>query len=465
MQGTYHLVRKHNTKLKKLIHIVFIFSLVLGIGGRLYGSYVNTESNDDHVEVVLRILDHQSIAKDSCWECFQPPLFYQMNAKVANLLGNQGRSSITRQLQFENTVFTLLSLYFLFLLLKHQRIKPDITKLSLSFWLVNPALFGMSFQATNDIVIVFLASAATYYLVRYISLRQVHYMIYVLLLLGLAPHIKGSGIALFGILGLLSIIIILVLKKHRYLLILVGGISYLLLFQSHYTENARIYDNPFVINQPKLGKPPLFDDGQEFWKRPGITSVWSGYFKLQSKSLIDTPYNINSGDIYPKHRTSFWAQIYGSFYFSQFLAHPITWVTHHPDVLNVVRVTFVIGLLPILFILWGGFQTLRDMLTKTLRKQYKNENWNQLIHLCMAGGFLFFTLKYSYDYRDFGCIKAIFILPAFLSLNHFLTVFLTHLDRKKLARFTTTRVIVVVILCSATNIFLLKQLTTFYFTQ
>lgn len=448
--------------MKKIIHIVFVTTLILGVAGRFYGSYVNTESNDDHVEVVLRILHQESIEKDSCWECFQPPLYYHVNASFAKLLGNTDRTSITRQLQLENTIFTLLALYFLFLVLKHQRLPSELIKLCMSFWLVNPSLFGMSFQATNDIVIVFLASAATYYLIRYISLRQVHYLVYVIVLIGIAPHIKGSGIALFGILGVLSIMAMIVVKKHWKLVFLLGGFCYVLVFQSHYTENARKYDNPFVINQPKLGKPPLFDDGQEFWKRPGITSVYSGYFKLQAKSLIDTPYNINSGEIYPKHRTSFWAQVYGSFYFSQFLAHPITWVTHHPDVLNIVRLTFILAIFPTFFILIGGFQTLRDVLIQIKVKPQKNTYWNKWLHLCMSGGFIFFTMKYSYDYRDFGCIKAIFIVPAFISLNYFLMRYLSSVKRGTLLKWFKAVTLVVIMLCSITNLYLLKQLTTYY---
>lgn len=398
-------------------NILFIICIWVGIAARFYGGYINREANDDHVEVVQRMLANQPTDHiDSCWECFQPPLFYKINAQIAQITGKRDRVSLLKQMQFENVFFSLLAVLLVWLLLKHQRI-PDGHRLFItSFWLVNPALFGIGIQSTNDTLIILLGVAATYYMLHYLQSKKWQHAVLALFIISIAPYFKGSGIAVFLIGSIVWLVFILYAKKHRYLLIGLGLCFYLLIGHSHYTNNYHKYGEAFVINQVKAGKPPLFDDGQEFWKRPGITSIWSSYFKFRYGSLLKTPYNVNSGPNYPIHRTSFWAQLYGSFYHVQFLYHPWSWTSKHPDMLNLARVIFVLGLLPLLLFIIG----LVSELWKFFRElSFDEKTLIRLIHFGFALGFLVFNLKYSYDYRDFGCIKAIFTLPALVSLTYF----------------------------------------------
>ncbi len=447
--------------MKTFLNILFALCLTIGVVGRFWGGHINKEANDDHAQVVQRILADQSIEhRDSCWECFQPPIFYKANAFISNLRNKTDRLSILKQMQFENVLFSLLAIYFLFLLLKHERIPSQLRYLITCFWLVNPALFGIGIQSTNDTIIIFLGVVTTYYIIRYISKPKLKYALIAIAVLSFAPHIKGSGIALF-ILGAVTLIpVLLRAKKHRYLLVVIALSGYALVFHSHYTKNHGKYGNAFAINQSKAGKPPLFDDGQEFWKRPGITSVWSGYFKMQYRSLIDTPYNINNGNDYPIHRTSFWGQMYGSFYHAQFLFHPWSWTSKHPDLINLARSIFVLGLLPLLLFLAGLFSELFKFF-KNLR--FDEKTLTRLVHFGFAFGFLAFNIKYSYDYRDFGCIKSIFMLPAILSLTYF---FRTGLELPLFKRIKKPIIIslgVLVLLCAANVVFLLTHLSKPYF--
>ncbi|MBO6516198.1 MAG: glycosyltransferase family 39 protein [Bacteroidia bacterium] len=435
--------------------------MAVGIGGRLWGGYVNLEANDDHVEVVQRLLNNQSIEhKDSCWECFQPPLFYKTNAAIAQITGKHSRSALFRQMQYENVVFSLLTILLAFLFLKHQGVSQSVNLLTTSFWLVNPALFSIGIQSTNDTLIILLGAGTVYFLVRYLSSKKLSFALWALLSLSIAPHFKGSGIAVFLLGTIVLIPILFYVKKHRYLLSVLAVSTYLLVTHSHYTSNYKKYENAFAINQKKTLKPPLFDDGQEFWKRPGITSVWSGYFKFQFRSLLTTPHNINWGDDYPAHRTSFWAQHYGSFYHAQFLNHPQSWRSTHAGLLNLTRITFILGLLPLGLLLIG----LGAELVSFFREiRFDRKFLERLIHFGFLFGFICFNLKYSYDYRDFGCIKAIFILPAILSMTYFFVHGLTLPVWGRFRKFVLLSVAAVGVLCAANIVFLLVQLSKPYF--
>jgi hypothetical protein len=448
--------------LQRLIHYVSIACLIIGVAGRFYLININTESNDDHAEVVERILANKTISdKDSCWECFQPPLFYKIHASIARLLGNKTKSGIHSQMQFGNVLLSLLTLWLLYLFLRDfSPGSPKLNGLILSFWLVNPAFFGISVQATNDVTIIALGALATYTLLRFLKRPQYAKLLLLLLTAFVAPHFKGSGIALFLLISGALILTSFKIKTYRvatYTGILIA--SALLVFNSHYTRNYEKYGDPFTINQIKTGSPPLFDNGQEFWKRPGITSVWSSYFKTRFGSLLREPYNINSGDEYPIHRTSFWAQMYGSFYHAQFLQHPETWQNKHPDLLNIVRVTFILGLIPLLvFIIGVGLGIGKAF------KSFRNQgNWHiHLVHVTLLLGYLAFNIKYSYDYRDFGCIKSIFMLPALLSITYFIIHGLESL-KGRLRLVGTIGFILINILCIVNLLFLLTDLSQHYF--
>ncbi len=448
--------------MQQLIRLVFVICLLIGIGGRIYLIPVNTESNDDHAEVVERILTNQTISdKDACWECFQPPLFYKMHAIIARMFGNTSKPGIHTQMQLGNVLLSLLSLGILYLfLIRLSSTTPEINHAIMSFWLVNPAFFGISVQATNDVTIIALGTMATYAFLQFVKTHKSGWFTILLLTAYVAPHFKGSGIALFLLIGGLLVLYSFRHKTQRipiYTGLLLA--TTLLVFNSHYSRNYEKYGDPFTINQIKTGSPPLFDNGQEFWKRPGITSVWSSYFKTQFRSLLEDPYNVNSGDDYPIHRTSFWAQLYGSFYHAQFLQHPVTWQNKHPDLLNIVRVTFILGLIPLGVFLLGIGRGARNLF-ESWRDQ---SSWAiPLIHLGLLFGYLAFNIKYSYDYRDFGCIKSIFMLPALVSITYFLVVGLKTL-KNRLRFVGTLGTTIINILCIVNLLFLLTDLSRHYF--
>ena len=451
----------------KAIRYIFWVCLAVGIVVRLWAAYVNLESNDDHVEVVQRMIAHKDVShRDSCWECFQPPLLYRANAQVIRLIDKNDCVFISRFMQYQNAIISLLAIWFTWLFMLRLNIKEEVRQIIIGFWLINPALMSISIQSTNDTIIVLLACMAAYWFYRSIQLDNWKYLIGVALVSSLAPHFKGSGLALFGVFSVL--VLFQVARKYRQrwpLTFAVAAGTIVLVFFSRYTHNSEMYGYPLTTNLNKPAPPPLFDDGAEFWMRPGITSIATGYFTFPLGSMLKQPYNINSGENYPRHRTSFWAQMYGSFYHIQFLNHPWSWRCKHPDMMNLARVIFIVALVPSLLFLLALFVDIRAYLSLLMEGNLDRILVKSVL-LGLFGAYLFFALKYSHDYRDFGCIKSIFILPAMIPIS---TIFATGMAKlkanSKLQSFIIYAVLLVTVLCVASDVFLLSQLTELHLSR
>ena len=441
--------------MKHLYQIVFIVALIVGIGGRLWGAWVNNESNDNHVQVVQRILAGDSIAhKDSCWECFQPPLFYSAHAGLSTITGADSRRELIQQMQLVSALMTLLVIYLVFLAVRDLYGRGTLTKMIVAFCLLNPALFAMGIQGTNDTPVILLATCSAALLLRYMRVQHTR----VLLLMGItalmAAFIKGSGLAIFLMFS--TWLILLAVKHKRYIAILVPAIGLILLTtNSQYRHSYEQYGNAFETNLFKPSPPPFFDDGKEFYARPGITSVWNSFGKFRFISMLQTPYNINTNDghFYPQHRTSFWSQMYGSFLDSQFLQHPYSWENKHPDRLNMVRVLFVLGLLLIVVFGMGLFNVAIDLFTR--------RSWltTDFVFLSLVLGMLFFGIKYAYDYRDFGCIKATFLLPVVLPMVVIFKRGWTSIRSSRISKISKFAVLLILAISAIDLIVLVSQLT------
>ncbi|MCB0735229.1 MAG: hypothetical protein KDC76_11640 [Bacteroidetes bacterium] len=396
--------------MKYVVNMLFTACLLVGIVGRFMGGWINTQSNDDHVEVVLRILQNQDVSKDSCWECFQPKMYYRTHAFMANFLGNDSRVGVNRQMQLGNVFFSFLGIWWCFLFLKQRSLSRSKLKLLMGFILVLPVLFGMSIQNTNDLVIFTLSSGAILFLDRYSVSHSLLSAFMVLLIIGLAYMVKGSGLAVFLMIG--TLLVAQSIKIRSWLPI--AGFSLLighLIFFSHYRSNANQYGDPFVTNIGKTFPPSFFNDSLDFYARPGIVSVFDSYGKFQFMDLIEHPYNVNSEE-YTPHRTSFWAQLYGSFLDTMFLQHPYYWQNRNEVRLTISRAIFILGLWPLSLFILGFLSTLRTGIAKPMSLVSDVRVWGMLL----VAGILIFDMRYAYTYRDYGCIKAHFIVPMLIPI-------------------------------------------------
>lgn len=443
--------------MRRTIQFITVIALIVGIGGRFWGAWVNNESNDNHVEVVQRILAGQSIEhKDSCWECFQPPTHYRAHAGLSKITGAESRRALIQQMQLTNAVLSILIIFLAYLIWKKHFGDGHITRVLWLFALLNPALFSMSIQGTNDLPVILLSAVAFYSLIRYLRTPQMPWLI----LMGISAFVcaifKGSGVAMFLMFSTWLIGLAIWQKHYAALVVPLLGFCFLLLF-SQYRHNYDSYGHAMQTNLEKPEPPPWFESLGQTVKRPGINSIWSGFGTFRIGNMMIYPFNINDHDgrFYPEHRTSFWSQLYGSFWDIQFLQHPYTWMSKHPDRLNLVRTTFFLGLLISTFFAWA----LITSAGKLLKPGALNERMTLLAACSIFGGTLVFNLMYAYAYRDFGCMKAIFMLPALLPMAW---IYSSAWYRLKAGVFKTTlqwATVILLLLTAANLVFLLVRLT------
>jgi len=430
---------------------------------RLFVALWSFQANDDHSEPVLLYIETGVYPHaDSCWECFQPPLFYKSHAFLAQITGAVDAYDVHRQMQWVNLVFSLLWVWVFLAFVRTFPLKPNVAMVSSAFILWNPRLAALSVQATNDSIVVLLGAVFTLCAWLWLKRGRNKYAVLFILTACGAATIKGNGIVLVVACIPTLLLGIGVHKAKDFaklaMLLLVAGVGSAF-FGGYYTKYEQ-FGTPFHINQEKSEPPPFLQDQEWFGKRAGIRSIRSGYLTFPFRALLETPYQINDEPEFPVHRTNFWTLLYGNFYRVQFHNHPGSWrVLDASWSHNLARIIFILGVLPTLLLVVGFIQGL----SLVVRRQ---ANWREhALHLLLAGVFLLFVLKYSYDYRDFGNIKPLFLFPAMLSFYFLFARSLNTLVLKweRRASWLLVPVAVISFLFIADHIALLIQLHEHYF--
>jgi len=191
------------------------------------------------------------------------------------------------------------------------------------------------------------------------------------------------------------------------LFILVSVFMSVVPFAGPYWSTYQKSGSPFSTNITKDPAPPFAKD--TFVRRPGITSIISGYFTFRFIDLIQNPHINKEETGYHLNRTSLWSQLYGRLNFIQFSSGPPTWYSNNPFVLNVGRSIFILALLPLFMLLSGFWSTLL-----TAWREREQVNSESRVFVVFALGFLLMLIKLSYEYRDFCTMKIIYIFPGIL---------------------------------------------------
>jgi hypothetical protein len=195
--------------------------------------------------------------------------------------------------------------------------------------------------------------------------------------------------------------------------------------------------------------------------RPGVQSIVDGYLTFRIFSLLSDPQITNGVAIEQAHRTSVWTQLYARANFAQFEQHPKSWLTTDPSVMMIAKCSFVLGLLPLLFLLVGlargclrefwelwGWVAQKKVSTEPSRASAgtrptessigsafqgscqllpppgqagreagqagREANFASLFSLLVCLGYIAFIIKFTADYRDFAAMKVIYMLPGVL---------------------------------------------------
>jgi hypothetical protein len=397
---------------RKLILIAFIICLI----PRVILTAINTDANDDHITPIMLWMEWDAYPeKGDCWECFQPPFYYGIIKSIAEISGAVSQQSVQKIFQWVNFIPSVGCLLLIFLLQFKSNL-PFRWNLSLAlFWGLNPKLIAISVQATNDIVIITLGMLFTWLLLMWVENKKTVLFLLILLTVFIAGIIKGNGLVLFIILGLVLIAIMAkgdqkssILISMLLLMLLLPAIGY---FGNYYHKYLK-HNDPFVTNMDKSNTPNWFIEDTIYGGRKGVITIWDSFFTFRLLSLLEQPYVINETKTdYPLHRTSFFTQLYGQFSNSLFERWPWKWVCRNNDMQNFSRVNYLVQVPLLLLFIWGVIVSLRPL--------FREWKQSDVVYLSVFFIYLLFALKYSYDIRDYGNMKVIFIFPAMLTMIYF----------------------------------------------
>jgi hypothetical protein len=331
-----------------------------------------------------------------------------------------------------NFVAGLFTLAIVWVFLKNIPFKNNLLKL-LAFALtaLNPALIGINSQATNDTFAILFSTLALYFTFIFCKKQKIGIFLLILLFteLGIVSKAQTWVTAIAILLVLLAQAYTSKIQSKRAWLfsaafLIMVPILTVLNPLSQYIVNYQKYGTPipFNVQRPPLPYLAAYTPGCESYNkqcRPGILSVKSGFFTFDFTALLQHPRNEGLSKGYPVFQTSFWTFMYAGAHSIHFLNFPDSWITTGNEGFTIARGIFVLALLPTILILIG-LATEGYLLIKGVFKRD-----GILIQLTSHGlfvwtfiGYLLFVAIYTFIYRDFSFMKAIFAFPALLTFPY-----------------------------------------------
>ncbi|MGH8071191.1 MAG: phospholipid carrier-dependent glycosyltransferase [Candidatus Entotheonellia bacterium] len=403
---------------------------------------VNSEANDNHLEVILVMADeHRIPPKEELGEAFQPKLYH---ATVAALWKILPVSSLPIRIRLAQFVSCAAGIVTLLLMMTFVRSEAKVTAKAafLAFALValNPGLIGINAQATNDSLVILFATLSLYGGYRFFETRRSRDFVWMTLAAICAGLSKGNGLVVcVAILAVFMVALLRgrnagVMTRGRALLYaLVFLVSFLAVVPQvgPYWDHYRRYGSPFVLNIGPPPRPHIFE--RTFVYKPGVISIVDSFLTFRFFDMLRTPLNTTDKEHFPPHRTSLWSQLYGRAHFVRFDAWPPSWRLPSGRwegmaslLRNLGRLIFLCALFPSMLLLvaiWRRIILAIRWLGGTKQPQAKLGDW--LLDLAVFG-YLSFIVVYSLQYRDYAVMKAIFIFPGLLG---FLTLFARECER------------------------------------
>jgi hypothetical protein len=404
---------------------------------RVLLSWVNTEANDDHLAVVREILagNWASPGREACWECYHAKLYHYSAALAYALTGLPVAPDTAR---VGNFVALLAGLGTIGLLLHCARRglgatawRPSTRLVGSACFLFWPALIVISSQATNDSFVIFFSAAALYFFHRFLEERRWRDAAGATGFMILGVSSKASGWILFLVVAALVAVKAVSEKGARRARLLGVGAVCAAAFlaaaclQEPYRGYLRDYGTPFkgALEEDGARKPLPYLFEETRYGSPGLLSIFDAFCTFRLVDMVRTPYISNQHEIFPRHRTCFWSQLYGRTFFTRFDQWPPGWQTQDAFTLNIGRICLLLGLLPAATLLTGFWLSLRDVVLGLRRRGLAHlADDNHWIFPVIALAFLGMVAMFAVLYRGYSWMKVIYLLPSLLAL------FKLHLD-------------------------------------
>ena len=150
--------------------IIIITFFIVAIFLRVSLCILNPPNNsfDNHFEPISLIMQHGTIpAKNACWECFQPPVFYVVSAKIGLLSFDMGAnpSQIKKILQFISCFYGIITLFVIYLILNKFTLSNFSKLISFGLICFLPRHIYMSAMHTNDTMAYLFVAICIYILI------------------------------------------------------------------------------------------------------------------------------------------------------------------------------------------------------------------------------------------------------------------------------------------------------------
>lgn len=378
---------------------ILIF-LCIGIALRFLTFYISPPSNsyDNHLEVIHTYF--QEIERPlpfSCWECYQPPIYYSLSAFVYGSMQylEISKDASWKIVQLINPILSILVLFLAFKILNLFGINKGLKILYLSFIVVLPRDIFTSVMIGNDYLLVFLSIASLYFYLRYVLLgNKIHDYVYM---------------SFFVVLGGLT-------KQHGLLLLLFPGI--ILIYNFKKSKKGFKISSIFISILILL-------ISEEAWK-----FYHTGVFMVSNQHYFDYAVNQFPGQLekvefisfrllnlfkepFISNMTaaSFPTEIFARIFFDyeyRFFSPKIEAVN------NFARLGYVLG------IIWFLFFTITSWLRFKFIKIKKREVLTQLIPFLLCFLFALVPVIQTVRYPYFSSMKAMFLLPGIVIfiINH-----------------------------------------------
>lgn len=423
-----------------------------GIALRLLLFWANPAPNayDDHFDPVFKIMTYGSIpSKDTCWQCYHPPLFYVISAVIGRFSFNLGADyfQVIKILQFVSCLYGVATIWVIYLILKRLPLSDFARLLAFGTVCFLPRHIYASAMYSNDTMASLAVSLSVYLTIVAIDKRFSPLSLAALsVIAGLALLTKYTALIVlpaiavaFGIAFLWGMF---ASRKKIAVSFLLTMIFPLLILSWQIGTDMKRYGMPFPSNMGFLNRGTLHIPGQ------GNMS----FFNFKPWEVIATPV------LTPESSRSFWTGVYGSFWFDlepkflQFTDHDIIWWSRYYNYLqgkeniwpgiSLSRGTWLIGsglifmgLMPLLLAVLGFLGSLFGK----WGVMHKGKDWIDTSKISMfpilfisnAVGVILVAMKYT----TFSFLKATYFLNSLSALAVFLGVGVMLLDRGRVMRY------------------------------
>jgi hypothetical protein len=407
----------------KWIIAIFILSLSLQIGLGI----VNREANDDHIEVVNRILLNEPLEKESCVQCYHPKFYHYTIAQIGDTTGRVDEESLTIIGQLINVFAGAILLIFIWLFISKLPYENVLKRIAFALVAFNPELISSNIQATNNTFVILFSTISIYYLFKFLKEKNLNYYIIFTLSTVLAALSKGPGVVIFmGIFTVLFLQTISLWKDRRDFIkniILITTFSFVFLslvgYFGPYYSHWKKYGDPFVGN---WGESQSLNWIQKTYvKRPGLTSVLDGFFTFRYVDLLKKPLLTTNGETnYPDYRTSFWTLLFARTFSIHFPEWPASWVNYSKDLVFITRGIYVLAILPTSLFIIGLLKSIKniwkDFIKDKLSYFINHREWIFLVFLTLL---IAMMAKWGIKIRDFSAIKMLYIYPGILCFVYY----------------------------------------------